>query len=138
VARYLSEKYQKTNFLVDTMNASLRVRKDDDFAPSVPAFAVEISPVHFNKEALPFDNLGHDRLIDDFAPELYPGLRFSSIAVPNPHLISFVNQKQITGPILGIVGKRLNSENPYFTDGVNVNFAQILDKNRLFVRTYER
>ena len=120
------------------MNASLRVRKDDDFAPSVPAFAVEISPVHFNKEALPFDNLGHDRLIDDFAPELYPGLRFSSIAVPNPHLISFVNQKQITGPILGIVGKRLNSENPYFTDGVNVNFAQILDKNRLFVRTYER
>lgn len=138
VARYLSEKYQKSNFLVDTMNASLRVRKDDDFAPNVPAFAVEISPVHFNKEALPFDNLRRDRLIDEFVPELYPGLRFSSIAVPNPHLISFVNQKQITGPILGIIGKRLNSENPYFTDGVNVNFAQILDKNRLFVRTYER
>lgn len=138
IARYLSEKYQKTNFLVDTMNASLRVRKDDDFASNVPAFAVEISPVHFNKEALPFDNLGHDRLIDDFAPELYQGLRFSSIAVPNPHLISFVNQRQITGPILGIIGKRLNDKNPYFTNGVNVNFAQILDKNRLFVRTYER
>lgn len=138
VARYLSEKYHKTSFLVDTMNVSLRVRKEKDFAPNVPAFAVEISPVRFNKEALPFDNLGHDRLIDNYIPEIYPGLRFTSIAVPNPHLISFMNQKQITGPILGIVGKRLNDKNPYFTDGVNVNFAQILDRNKLFVRTYER
>lgn len=138
VARYLSEKYQQESFLVDTMNASLRVHKGTDFAKGVPAYSVEISPVKFNKEALPFDNLGHDRLVNTFVPELYPGLRFTSIAVPNPHLISFVNQKQITGPILGIIGKRLNGQNPYFTDGVNVNFAQILDKNKLFVRTYER
>lgn len=138
VARYLSEKYQHDHFLVDTMNASLRVHKENDFAKDVPAYSVEISPVRFNKEALPFTNLGHDRIIDNFVPELYPGLRFTSIGVPNPHLISFVNQQQISGPILGIVGKRLNSENPYFTDGVNVNFAQILDKNKLFVRTYER
>lgn len=138
VARYLSEKCHQESFLVDTMNASLRVRKDKDFAPDVPAFAVEISPVNFNKEALPFKNLGLDRIIDNYVPEIYPGLRFTSIAVPNPHLISFMNQKQITGPILGIVGKRLNAKNPYFTDGVNVNFAQILDKNKLFVRTYER
>lgn len=138
VARYLSEKYHRDNFLVDTMNASLRVRREQAFAKDVPAFAVEISPVHFNKDALPFSNLGHDRLIDDYAPELYPQLRFTAIAVPNPHLISFVTQQQITSPILGIIGKRLNDSNPYFTDGVNVNFAQILDKNKLFVRTYER
>ena len=138
VARYLSEKYRQDHFLVDTMNASLRVHKEDDFAKDVPAYSVEISPVRFNKEALPFSNLGHDRLIDNFVPELYPGLRFTSIAVPNPHLISFVNQEQIAGSILGVIGKRLNGKNPYFTDGVNVNFAQILDKNKLFVRTYER
>lgn len=138
VARYLSEKYHQDSFLVDTMNASLRVRKDKDFAPHVPAFAVEISPVRFNKEALPFENLGLNRIVDNYVPEIYPGLRFTSIAVPNPHLISFMNQNQISGPILGIVGKRLNGKNPYFTDGVNVNFAQILDKNKLFVRTYER
>lgn len=138
VARYLSEKTGKDNFLVDTMNASLRVRKEKDFASNVPAFAVEISPVRFNKKALPFDNLGRERIIDDWLPEIYPGLRFTSIAVPNPHLISFVTQKEITGPILGTVGKKLNATNPYFTDGVNVNFAQILGENKLFVRTYER
>lgn len=138
VARYLSEKYQKDHFLIDTMNASLRVHKEENFAKGVPAYSVEISPVRFNKEALPFTNLGHNRLIDTFVPEIYPGLRFTSIAVPNPHLINFVNQEQIAGPILGNIGKRLNDNNPYFTDGVNVNFAQILDKNKLFVRTYER
>lgn len=138
VARYLSEKYQKDHFLIDTMNASLRVHKEENFNKKVPAYSVEISPVRFNKEALPFTNLGHNCLIDTFVPEIYPGLRFTSIAVPNPHLISFVNQEQIAGPILGNIGKRLNTNNPYFTDGVNVNFAQILDKNKLFVRTYER
>lgn len=138
VARYLSEKYQKDHFLIDTMNASLRVHKEENFAKGVPAYSVEISPVRFNKEALPFTNLGYNRLIDTFVPEIYPGLRFTSIAVPNPHLISFVNQEQIAGPILGNIGKRLNDNNPYFTDGVNVNFVQILDKNKLFVRTYER
>ncbi len=107
VARYLSEKTGKDNFLVDTMNASLRVRREKDFASNVPAFAVEISPVRFNKEALPFDNLGQERIIDAWLPEIYPGLRFTSIAVPNPHLISFVNQAEITGPILGIVGKKI-------------------------------
>ncbi|QLL74143.1 hypothetical protein GTO85_07155 [Lactobacillus crispatus] len=60
------------------------------------------------------------------------------MAVPNPQLMSFVNKDQISGPILGIVGKKLNSKNPYFTDGVNVNFAQIIAKNKIFVRTFER
>lgn len=138
VSRYLAEKYHQDSFRVETMHADLRVKKHEDFAENVPAFAVEISPVRFNKEALPFDNLGHERLIDQFVPELYPGLKFTSIAVPNPHLISFMNQEQIESSILGELGKRLNAKNPYYPDGVNVNFAQILGKNKLFVRTYER
>lgn len=138
VARYLSEKYDQDNFLVDTMNANLRVRKQDDLADNVKTFAVEISPVKFNKEALPFSNLGHDRIIDNYLPEVFPGLKFTSIAVPNPHLISFMNQEKIESNILGEVGEYLNGDNPYFTDGVNVNFAQILGKNKLFVRTFER
>lgn len=138
VARYLSEKTGQDDFLVDTMNANLRVRRANDLADGVTTFAVEISPVSFNKESLPFDNLGHDRIIDNFLPEIYPGLKFTSIAVPNPHLISFMSQSQLEGPALKEVGTRLNSDNPYFSDGVNVNFAQILGQNQLFVRTFER
>lgn len=138
VARYLSEKFNQDNFLVETMNANLRVRKEKNLAEGVHTFAVEISPVSFNKSSLPFKNLGHKRIIDTFLPEIYPGLKFTSIAVPNPHLISFMSQKQIESNILEEVGQFLNSNNPYYPDGVNVNFAQILDKNQLFVRTYER
>lgn len=138
VARYVAERDHLTTFKVDTMNASLQVRQEANFGEGVPAFAVEISPVRFNKEALPFDNLGHDRLLGTMVPELAPQLTFSAIAVPNPHLISFVSQKVIEGPLLGELGPYLNGDNPYFSDGVNINFAQILGPNKLFVRTYER
>lgn len=138
IARYVNEKFHKDNFYVDTMNANLLVQKQADFANSVPAFAVEISPVSFDAHSIGFENLGHQRIIDDYLPEIYPTLRFTSIAVPNPHLISFMNQKTLESPALGEVGEFLNSNNPYFYDGVNVNFAQIIDKNTIFVRTFER
>ncbi|QNQ82057.1 diaminopimelate epimerase [Lactobacillus sp. PV037] len=138
VARYLHEKTGQTEFKVQTMKADLNVRKFEDFAHNVPAFAVEISPVSFNAASLPFKNLGRERLINDFVPEIYPGLKFTSLAVPNPHLISFMSQEQIESNILGGVGSYLNGDNPYYPDGVNVNFAQIIDKNKIFVRTFER
>ena len=138
VARYVAERDNLTDFKVDTMNASLRVRQHEDLAPGVPAFAVEISPVKFDRTALPFDNLGHERLLDSIVPELYPSLRFSALAVPNPHLISFVSMEELNGPALKELGTRLNSDNPYFSDGVNVNFGHILGHNKLFVKTFER
>ncbi|MEY8441925.1 diaminopimelate epimerase [Lactobacillaceae bacterium 24-114] len=136
VARYVAERDGKDNFKVDTMNASLQVRKQDDLAPNVPAFAVEISPVSFQRESLPYENLGHDRLLNTLVPELLPGFRFSGIAVPNPHLISFVNEDGFTK--LGKLGEWLNGDNPYFPDGVNINFAHILGPNQIFVKTFER
>lgn len=138
VARYVAGRDHLTNFKVDTMNASLQVRQHEDLAAGVPAFAVEISPVSFAASDLPFTKLGHDRLLDTPVPELYPRLHFSAVAVPNPHLISFVDRPALQDDVLGAIGRRLNGENPYFTDGVNVNFAHILGKNQLFVRTFER
>lgn len=138
VARYVAERDNLTDFKVDTMNASLRVRKEKDLAPGVLAYAVEISPVKFDRTALPFNHLGHDRLLDTLVPELYPGLYFSALAVPNPHLISFVTKEALTGPALEELGSWLNGDNPYFSDGVNVNFGYLLGHNKLFVKTFER
>ena len=58
VARYLAEKHVLTAFKVQTRQSDLEVQKQADLAPNVPAFGVEISPVHFEKRYLPFDNLG--------------------------------------------------------------------------------
>ena len=138
VARYVAEKTGQDSFEIETMKADLKVAKHDEFADGVPAYAAEISPVLFDKHDLPFDHLGHERIIDDYVPELAPKLKFTSLAVPNPHLIAFMDEKTVTGPLLGKLGRRLNGQNPYYSDGVNVNFAKIIDHNQLFVRTFER
>ncbi|KRN58829.1 diaminopimelate epimerase [Limosilactobacillus secaliphilus] len=138
VARYLTQKTGQTSFTIQTMHVDLRVAKQKDLAPNVPAFAVEISPVLFSPESLPFKGLGNERMINDYVPELQPDLRFTAVAVPNPHLISFVDETTLKSDVLGQLGRYLNGTNPYFTDGVNVSFAVFLGPNRLFVRTFER
>lgn len=138
VARYLAEREGQTRFTVETAESDLQVQQAKDFAPGVPAFSVEISPVRFNKESFPFDHLGIEKIVNEKLPALNDHLNFTAIAVPNPHLISFVKSDDDLNETLGQLGQRLNRENPYFPDGVNVNFGKILDKNTLFVRTYER
>lgn len=138
VSRYLAEKFHTNQFKVETLTADLQVSRQSDLAPEVPAFSVEISPVRFEPKAFPFENLGNSALIDQPVPAFVPGLNFTAIAVPNPHLISFVDEEIMNGPELGELGARLNGKNDFFPDGVNVSFAQILGKNQLFVRTYER
>jgi len=136
VSRYLSEKYQLTKFKVETMESDLNVSKAADFYEGVPAFSVQISPISFQKSALPFSYNNLDEMIDQTVPEFLPDQTFSAVAVPNPHLISFV--PEVSQLELGDLGQKLNAANDYFPEGVNVSFCQILSTNRLFVQTYER
>ncbi|MGQ2376450.1 diaminopimelate epimerase [Companilactobacillus zhachilii] len=136
VSRYLSEKYQLNEFQVETMEANLDVAKAADFYPGVPAFSVEISPISFKQADLPFSYQHETEMIDQRVPEFLPDQTFTAIAVPNPHLISFV--PEVSQLELGDLGQRLNGQNEYFPEGVNVSFSQILDTNKLFVQTYER
>ncbi|WP_105956472.1 diaminopimelate epimerase [Apilactobacillus quenuiae] len=138
VARYLSNKYHKDSFKVETKSADLLVNKHKDLANNVAAFSVEISPVYFDSKYFPFENLNTTSILNTALPQLSDHLRFTAIAVPNPHLISFVENDHDLNETLGEIGKKLNEPNPYFTDGVNVNFAKILSRNKLFVHTYER
>ncbi len=136
VSRYLSEKYQLNNFKVETMESNLDVAKAPDFYNGVPAFSVEISPISFNKSDLPFSYKQQNEMIDMLVPEFLPDQSFTAIAVPNPHLISFV--PEVSQLELGDLGQKLNGKNEYFPEGVNVSFSQIIDTNKIFVQTYER
>jgi diaminopimelate epimerase len=136
VSRYLSEKYHLNEFKVETMESNLDVSKAEDFYQGVPAFSVEISPISFDKKDLPFAYKDLTEMIDQTVPEFLPDQTFTAIAVPNPHLISFV--PEVSQLELGDLGQNLNAPNEYFPEGVNVSFCQILDTNKLFVQTYER
>lgn len=136
VSRYLSEKFDKNSFNVETFETNLNVEKSEDFYDNVPAFSVEISPISFAKDALPFQYKDKLELIDTEVPEFIAGQKFTAVAVPNPHLISFVDE--VDEDDLGELGQALNAPNAYFPEGVNVSFCEILDDNKLFVQTYER
>lgn len=138
VSRYLSEKTGAKSFAVQTAQARLQVHEAPAFAEGVPAFGVEISPVSFAAADLPFAQLGHEQIIDTVLPQLHPTLRFTAVAVPNPHLIAFVDESELKSDTLRALGERLNAQNPYFPEGVNVTFAAIEGPNTIFARTYER
>ncbi|MCX8724927.1 MULTISPECIES: diaminopimelate epimerase [Lactobacillus] len=138
VGRYLAEKYHQNSFKVETQQADLKVSVEPDWAESVKAISVEISPVSFAKQDLPFAQLNCNQLINQEVPTFAPGLKFTAVAVPNPHLISIVSAEVLASSLLEKLGTKLNQPNPYFPDGVNVSFAQVIDSRHLFVRTFER
>ena len=138
VGRYLADKYQQKTFKVETAQADLQVSSQPDWAPNVKAISVEISPVSFAAQDLPFENLGTEKLFNQTVPVLDSDLKFTAVAVPNPHLISIVPPAILKSKLLEQLGIKLNQPNPYFPDGVNVSFAQVIDYSHLFVKTFER
>jgi diaminopimelate epimerase len=137
VVRYLLEHDGLTgDFAVDTMHATLAVGREEDFAKGVPSFRVEISPVSFEPRDLPIHLEG--RLLDEVLPQVSPTLKFSAVAVPNPHLITFADGEMLKGDELVRIGEFLNGENSLTPDGVNVTFCEILDDGVLNTRTFER
>lgn len=138
VGRYLAEKYHQNSFKVETQQADLKVSVEPEWSDSVKAISVEISPVSFAKQDLPFAQLNCEQLINQEVPAFAPNLKFSAVAVPNPHLISIVSAEVLASSLLEKLGTKLNQPNPYFPDGVNVSFAQAIDSRHLFVRTFER
>ncbi len=136
VARYLLEMTGQKRAKVDTLKATLEVAEGESLGYEIPTFEVEISPVLFAPEALPFNHRG--QLFNELMPEIDPELRFSALAVPNPHLVTFVDQKTLASDKQEKIARYLNGENPYFPDGVNVSFVRRMTDQAIFVRTYER
>ncbi|WP_207695657.1 diaminopimelate epimerase [Enterococcus sp. DIV0212c] len=137
VARYLAEKYDQEFFTVETMFADLKVRQAVNLAENIATYQVEISPVRFEAEAIPMETK-NKTIIDEVIPELSSTLKFSAVAVPNPHLITFVDHQTIMSEEFERIATYVNKENPIFPDGINVSFVEILGENQLFVRTFER
>ncbi|MBF2628233.1 diaminopimelate epimerase [Listeria marthii] len=137
VARYLLEKNELSEAEVETMKATLDVKKATSLGFDIPTYQVEISPVKFTQESLPMD-VGVEKLFNQVVPELDAELAFSAVSVPNPHLITFVDQAVLDSDKQEKLASYLNSGNPYFPDGVNVSFVKRLRDDAIYVRTFER
>ncbi|WML40199.1 diaminopimelate epimerase [Neobacillus sp. OS1-2] len=137
VARYVCEQQGLNEAVIETMKANLKVSKQQDLAPDVHTYQVEISPVLFELKALPL-NLHKPTLFNERIAELSEELRFTALAVPNPHLIAIVESDQLRIEIQQQLSEKVNGPNQLFPDGVNVSFVKSLQPGSIYVRTYER
>ncbi|WP_394231649.1 diaminopimelate epimerase [Niallia oryzisoli] len=137
VARYVCEKLNKDEAVIETMKAHLQVKKQDDLFPEIPTYMVEISPVSFQLEDLPLQ-LEKETLINKHIEGLSADLTFTALAVPNPHIVTIVKAEDIHSDIQKNLSEYVNGPNPLFPDGVNVSFVNELTKGAIYVRTFER
>ncbi|EKN65584.1 diaminopimelate epimerase [Neobacillus bataviensis LMG 21833] len=137
VARYVCEHKGLTEAVIETMKANLKVRKQHDLFRDVHTYQVEISPVLFELKALPL-NLHKPTLFNERITELSEDLRFTALAVPNPHLIAIVETNQLQMDLQQQLSEKVNGPNELFPDGVNVSFVKPLQPGSIYVRTYER
>ena len=137
VGRYVCELLQKDEIRVETMKAILKVNKSDSIFNELPTYCVEISPVLFSLDALPM-NLNQEQLVNEKIHELSDQLLFSAVAVPNPHLITFVDKEMMRTNTLRMISEYVNGPNQLFPDGVNVSFVHSVEKGVIYVRTFER
>ena len=135
--RYLCDLLQKDELVVETLKANLQVKKAESIYQQIPTYQVEISPVLFQLSQLPL-MLKRETLFNDKIPELSEELLFTAVAVPNPHLISFVDSDILRSNVQKSIAEYVNGPNDLFPDGVNVSFVKFIHKGRIYVRTFER
>ncbi|PEQ93115.1 diaminopimelate epimerase [Bacillus sp. AFS006103] len=137
VARYVCEHLGRSKAVIETMKANLKVSKQMELEKDIHTYQVEISPVLFELKALPL-NLNKPTLYNERIEELSEDLRFTALAVPNPHLIAIVDDEQLQGDLQKQLSEKVNGPNELFPDGVNVSFVKHLQPGSIYVRTYER
>jgi diaminopimelate epimerase len=76
------------------------------------------------------------RLIEAQVPELASARAFTAVAIPNPHLIAFVDA--IDDAELIAVGLRCEAAPWWLPHRANVSFVEVRGPSELFVRTHER
>ncbi|MBW8847575.1 MAG: diaminopimelate epimerase [Burkholderiales bacterium] len=121
----------KRDIQVDTMNRRLRLTLQDDGRVTVDMGA----PV-FDHAALPFDASGlKPRLENGF--ELWPveGVELAVLSMGNPHAVQRVDDVE-TAPVL-TQGPRIE-RHARFPRGVNAGFMQVLGRDRIALRVFER
>lgn len=138
VARYVCELDDVQETVIETMKATLRVKKVETLNEGIETYAVEISPVSFLLESLPMNYLDHSEWIQKPLAFISEEIPFSAVSVPNPHLIGIVPKElQKDTNHQQKWAQYFNGDNEYFPDGVNVSYVTPVEQG-IFVRTYER
>ena len=134
IARYCVGKLRKSIISIETMKAIMTAKHGTPIFDGIETYEVEIGPVSLSTDTLPMIDSGN-HFKKSIIGELSPSFEFTAISVPNPHIVTIV--ENIDDSIVEACGKKSNNSK-LFPNGVNVSFVRKLDENSIFTITYER
>jgi diaminopimelate epimerase len=111
------------------------VARAADLAPGVYAVRETAGPVSLDLADWPL-HAGIDRLIDAALPPLGSARAFTAVAMPNPHLVAFVDG--VDEAELVAIGTACEAAPAWLPRRANVSFVEVRGPDALFVRTFER
>ena len=120
---------------VALQRSTARVERADEIAPGIYGVRETAGPAALDTTAWPAD-LGQARVVEAVIPAIGSARRFTAIAMPNPHLVTFVDT--IDEDELVALGERCEAAPAWLPRRANVSFVRVLGPDRLFVRTFER
>lgn len=107
---------------------------DPDLAPGVYTVRETAGPAGMDVTAWPM-RIRTDRLIEGVVPALSDTIRFTAVAMPNPHLVAFVDT--VDEAELVRIGTICEGAPDWLPNRANVSFVEVRGGD-LFVRTFER
>ena len=121
--------------LVRLKTASAEVRRDPDLAPGVVTIGELAGPASLELDDWPM-MIGRHQNVQMPIAKLPSDRPFTAIAIPNPHLIAFV--ERIDEAELVAVGEACEAAPDWLPNRANVSFVEVRGPHELFVRTHER
>lgn len=135
VARLGMEQHAFLTAGVALKSSAAKVARVDDLAPGVATIREEVGPADLQLAYWPM-HIGQDELVDAVCDKLPSSRAFTAIAMPNPHLIAFVDS--IDEAELEAIGRFCEGRPRVLPNRANVSFVEQRGPDALFVRTFER
>ncbi len=111
------------------------VARDNHLAAGVYTVRETAGPVTLDVGAWPLLGEGHE-VVERAIPRLSDTLKFTALAIPNPHLIAFVDT--VDDVELIRVGSMCEAAPEWLPNRANVSFVEVRGQEEIFVRTFER
>ena len=115
--------------------SSANVARDPALAPGVYTVRERAGPAALDTTAWPM-KMERSQTVDEIIPPLSAHVRVTAVAMPNPHLVAFV--EAIDEAELVALGERCEAAPDWLPNRANVSFVSRIDSASLFVRTFER
>ncbi|WP_158808957.1 diaminopimelate epimerase [Beijerinckia sp. L45] len=127
VAWFLLQNSDRDSVLLETETTPLACHRLAD-----GRFSVDMGLPRFRWDAIPLANADVDPRALDFGPGLPPAI---ALSMGNPHAVFFVDD--LNAIDLAAVGPKLETA-PIFPDRANISFAQVLDRDTIRLKVWER